>query len=124
MAVCSICGEIFDNVSGSCPNCGTAYAPSTSGRTAEQIYQEAMERIRAGQVIDAKGLLSQAIEMEPTNGAYRFYLGSAYYKLGEYEDAYSTWQKADRLMPNTDRILKGLVAARQRISEKDNKKKP
>jgi cytochrome c-type biogenesis protein CcmH/NrfG len=121
--MCQVCGEMFDNTNGICPSCGTPYQVKAGGRSASDLFAEAMDRIRAGQVIDAKGLLSEAIKMDEGNAEYRFFLGSALYKLQDFEGAYSAWQKADRIMPNNERILKGMVAARQRVSEKDNKKK-
>ncbi|MCG3195914.1 MAG: hypothetical protein HUU16_11230 [Candidatus Omnitrophica bacterium] len=123
MAICAVCGEMFDNTTGFCPSCGAEYKMETGGRSAESLFAEAMQRIQAGQVIDAKGLLTQLIKLDEGNASYRFYLGSVHYKLGEYEAAYNAWQRADRLMPNNDRILKGLVAARQKMAEAELKKK-
>lgn len=117
MAVCTVCGDIFNNETGFCPTCGSECKVEVGGKNATDLFKEARQRIDAGQVIDAKGLLTQAIKMDESNAEYRFYLGSALYKVGDYEGAYTTWQKADRLMPNNDRIEKCLVAARQRMTE-------
>ncbi|GMV67476.1 MAG: hypothetical protein KJ050_14535 [Candidatus Omnitrophica bacterium] len=117
MAVCQVCGDIFNNETGYCPTCGAEYKIEVGGKDSQDLFREAMQRIEAGQVIDAKGLLSKAIEMDKDNASYRFYLGSVLYKLGEYEAAYNSWQKADRLLPNNERIYRCLVAVRQRITE-------
>jgi cytochrome c-type biogenesis protein CcmH/NrfG len=117
MAVCTVCGDIFNNETGFCPTCGAEYKVEVGGKDAGDLFNEARRRIEAGQVIDAKGLLTQAIKMDESNAEYRFFLGSALYKLGDYEGAFNAYQKADRLKPNTDRILKCLVAARQRMTE-------
>lgn len=121
MAVCTICGGIFDNVDGVCPNCGSTYAPSTAGRSAMALFQEARERIQAGQVIDGKGLLLEAIRMDAENPEFQFLLGSVLYKLQDFDAAYKAWTRADRMKPGTDRILKCLTAARQRITEQEKK---
>jgi tetratricopeptide (TPR) repeat protein len=120
MAVCTVCGGIFNNETGYCPECGAEFKVETGGKNASDLFKEAMLRIEAGQVIDAKGLLTQAIKMDENNGRFHFYLGSVLYKQKDYEKAYTSWQKADRLLPNNDRIQKCLVAARQRNTE--NKK--
>ncbi|MCA9438557.1 MAG: tetratricopeptide repeat protein [Candidatus Omnitrophica bacterium] len=117
MAVCSICGTMFDNIDGKCPECGAPAGGGGSGQSAESLYAEAMRRIKAGQVGDAKGLLSDAISKDPTKVEYHFYLGSAKYKLGDFQGAYKAYQQADKLKPNTDRIHKCLVAARQKMTE-------
>jgi cytochrome c-type biogenesis protein CcmH/NrfG len=117
MAVCPVCGGIYDNLDGVCPSCGA----EASDESAHELFNEAMKRIHAGQVIDARGLLSQAIRKDATKWEYHFYLGSVHYKIGEFGIAYNTWQKADRMNPGNDRIEKCLVAARQRIAEKEKK---
>ena len=121
MAVCAICGTMFDNVDGRCPECGAPAAGGGKDRPAESLYEEAVKRMNAGQVGDAKGLLTEAIQKDPTKGEYHFFLGSANYKMGEYAAAYKAYQQADRLMPNRDRIHKCLVASRQKMT--DDKKK-
>jgi len=119
MAVCEVCGGIFDNVDGTCPSCGAAVGGSSSDQSADALYDEAHQRINAEQVADAKGLLTQAIKKDDSKGEYHFFLGSVLYKLGEFPTAYSTWQKADRMLPGQDRIQKCLVAARQRMTEQE-----
>lgn len=121
MAVCAICGTMFDNVSGVCPECGTPTSGGGSGQSAESLYSEAVRRMRAGQVGDAKGLLAEAVKLDPSNGEYHFYLGSANYKLGDYQAAYKAYQQADRLLPGLDRIQKCLVASRQKMTEEKKK---
>jgi cytochrome c-type biogenesis protein CcmH/NrfG len=123
MAVCQVCQNIFDNVDGACPHCGTEYGGGADARPHEDLYGEAMTRIRAGQVADAKGLLMAAIKQDEKNGEYYFYLGSSHYKLGEFRKAYEAWQKADRYMPHVDRIHKCLVAARQQMAKEELKKR-
>ena len=117
MAVCSICGTMFDNVDGICPECGAPAGGAGTNQPPEVLFEEAMRRMRAGQVGDAKGLLSDVISKDPSKGEYHFFLGSACYKLGDYQAAYKAYQQADRLMPNNDRIHKCLVASRQRMTE-------
>ncbi len=117
MAVCSICGTMFDNVGGTCPECGAPAGGAGTDQPAEAIYQEALRRMKAAQFGDAKGLLVDAIQKDSSKGDYHFYLGSANYKIGDYQAAYKAFQQADRLMPDNDRIHKCLVAARQRMTE-------
>jgi predicted amidophosphoribosyltransferase len=125
MAFCSVCQNIFDNVDGTCPHCGAEYQGAGGpDRTDDDLFQEAMERIRARQIMDAKGLLKQAIRKDGAKGQYHFYLGSVLYATEDYRGAYDAWQKADRLLPGKDRIHKCLVAARQKMAkEQENKRK-
>ena len=120
MAFCNVCHNMFDNVDGTCPHCGAEYTGAEGeDRSHEDLFKEATDRIKAGQVADAKGLLTQAIKQDEQNGRYHFFLGSVLYKMGQHREAFSAWQRADRLMPHVDRIHKCLVAARQRIAEEE-----
>jgi len=123
MAICVVCQNIFDNVDGFCPHCGSEVGGGADARPHEDLFEEAMERIRAGQVADAKGILGQAIKQDERNGKYHFYLGSSLYKMGDFRGAYESWQRANRFMPKVDRIEKCLVSARQKMAKEELAKK-
>ena len=123
MAICPVCASMFDNVDGTCPNCGTEVGGGGAGRSHSDLFAEAMLRIKAGQYADAKGLLRSAIKQDERNGPYHFYLGSVMFKEKDYRGAFEVWQKADRFMPRNERVHKGLLAARQQMAAEEAKPK-
>ena len=71
MAICAVCSSMFDNVDGVCPDCGAEVGGGgDDGRGHEELYAEAMQRIKAGQIADAKGLLKNSSKLASESASH------------------------------------------------------
>jgi cytochrome c-type biogenesis protein CcmH/NrfG len=75
-------------------------------RSVDEFFKEGMARYAAHDYEGAIQILEKALKENPEEARLLFYLGYAYYKHGDFEDARAAFEEAYRLRPDYTPIPK------------------